>query len=346
MYSSRYSPLLEIFQSCSSTMALEEKIEFCLDCKLSVVLDRASEELEYIRSERKLNMENLESLLKKKATLIFQAGGSDRPLVTKRRSRMCISIKASHRSLLPDGVVLDISSSGATYFMEPKEAIDLNNEEVSLSDSEKIEERAILSFLTSETVQSEGEIKYLLERILELDLSCARAGHSQWMRGVCPIFTSENVEDSGSNSLLVDVEGIQHPLLLESSLRKLSYLARSELGNSVTPYKGINNANSVISPVPIDFKIGNGVKVVVISGPNTGGKTASMKTLGLSAVMMKAGLFLPAENHPQLPWFESILADIGDQQVVDSYKLILTFFYFSLFTLLCWFNINSKIILY
>lgn len=325
--SSRYSPLLEIFQSCSSLMELEEKIEFCLDCKFSIVLDRASEELEYIRTERKMNMENLESLLKEKATLIFQAGGIDRPLVTKRRSRMCISIRASHRSLLPNGVVLDVSSSGATYFMEPKEAINLNNEEVRLSDSEKIEERAILSFLTSEIVQSSKGIKYLLERILELDLSYARAAHSQWMRGVCPIFTSENVEDSGSNSLLVDIEGIQHPLLLESSLRKLSDLARSKLGNSVTPYKGNDKANSAISPVPIDFKIGHGVKVVIISGPNTGGKTASMKTLGLSAVMMKAGLFLPAENHPRLPWFESILADIGDQQVVDSYKLILTFLF-------------------
>lgn len=332
--SNRPSPLLEIFHSCSFVMELEEKIEFCLDCKFSLVLDRASEELEQVRSERKSNMENLESLLKQKAISIFQAGGSDRPLVTKRRSRMCISIRASHRSLLPDGVVLDISSSGATYFMEPKEAIDLNNEEVRLSDAEKSEERAILSLLTSEIAQSKEEIKYLLERILEVDLSSARAAYAHWMRGVCPVFRSENCEDSGSNALLVDIEGVQHPLLLESSLRKLPYLVGSKLGNSDTLYEGNDNPNSVDSPVPIDIKIGNDVKVVVISGPNTGGKTASMKTLGLSSIMMKAGMFLPAQNHPRLPWFDFVLADIGDQQVVQSLALIFTFSSFSLLTLL------------
>lgn len=70
-------------------------------------------------------------------------------------------------------------------------------------------------------------------------------------------------------------------------------------------------------PVPVDFKIGHGTRVVVISGPNTGGKTASMKTLGLASLMSKAGMHLPAKKNPKLPWFDLILADIGDHQVIS-----------------------------
>ncbi|XP_051125877.1 uncharacterized protein LOC127247863 isoform X2 [Andrographis paniculata] len=220
----RCLPLLEILRKCDFLMELEQKIEFCLDCNLSIVLDRASEDLEIIRSERKTNMENLESMLKMTAGQIFQAGGIDRPLVTKRRSRMCVAVRTTHKSLLPNGVVLDTSSSGATYFMEPREAVNLNN--------------------------------------------------------------------------------LEHPLLLESSLGE----AMEKPDTTTTAFD---------FPVPVDFKIGNGVKVVVISGPNTGGKTASMKTLGLASIMLKAGMYLVAQKEPRLPWFDLVLADIGDHQSLE-----------------------------
>lgn len=126
-YSNRCAPLLEILQRCNFLSGLEQKIGYCIDCNFLKVLDRASEDLEIIRSERKRNKERLDSLLKKVSALIFQGGGIDRPLITKRRSRMCVGIRASHRSLLPDGIVLNMSSSGATYFMEPKDAVELNN---------------------------------------------------------------------------------------------------------------------------------------------------------------------------------------------------------------------------
>ncbi|XP_061349402.1 uncharacterized protein LOC133294690 isoform X2 [Gastrolobium bilobum] len=297
----RYLPLLEILQNCNFQVDLERKIEFCIDCNLSVVLDRASEDLEIIRSERKRNIEILDSLLKEVSSQILRAGGIDKPLITKRRSRMCVGIRASHRYLLPDGVVLNVSSSGATYFMEPKDAIDLNNMEVRLSNSEKAEERAILSFLASEIARSEGEINYLLDKILEVDVAFARAAYAQWMNGVCPIFSLDNFEscdpEEEDNDLMVNIDGIRHPLLLESSLEKNS---------------GISDF-----PVPVDFKIRHGTRVVVISGPNTGGKTASMKALGLASLMSKAGMYLPAKNSPKLPWFDLILADIGDHQSLE-----------------------------
>ncbi|KAM6550303.1 hypothetical protein CsatB_000111 [Cannabis sativa] len=293
----RYLALLELLQNCNLHVELVRKIGFCIDCNLSIILDRASDDLEIIRSERKRNMEKLEALLKEVSSKIFQAGGIDSPLVTKRRSRMCVGVRASHRHLVPGAVVLDASSSGATYFVEPGDIVDLNNMEVKLSSAEKAEEIAILSMLTSEIANSKRDIEYLLDKVLEIDLAFARAGHALWINGVCPTFSefSNDIDDSVS----VDIDQIQHPLLLES-MRKQSSL-------------------DVVfdTPVPIDVKVGYGTRVVVISGPNTGGKTASMKTLGLASLMSKAGMFLPAKNHPKLPWFNLVLADIGDHQSLE-----------------------------
>ncbi|CAN4078950.1 unnamed protein product [Withania somnifera] len=318
-FSERYSPLKEILLSCDFLVEVEQKIEFCIDCSFSVILDRASEDLEIIRSERKRNMDNLESLLKQLSTQVFQGGGFDRPLVTKRRSRMCVAVRASHRSLLPNSIILDTSSSGSTYFMEPKEAVELNNMEVKLSSAERAEEQTILSLLTSEIAESNMKIKHLLDKILEIDLAFARAAHAQWMGCACPALCSRNCDISQSEHFYINVEGIRHPLLLESSLRNLStdVSPRSpdlDQGNGVMNFETKPHGHF---PVPIDIKIAHGTVVVVISGPNTGGKTASMKTLGLASMMLKAGMYLPAQNQPRLPWFDLILADIGDQQSLE-----------------------------
>ncbi|CAH9081335.1 unnamed protein product [Cuscuta epithymum] len=258
-------------------------------------------------------MENLESMLKEVSSRIFQAGGIDRPVVTQRRSRMCVGVRATHRSLLPNGVILNVSSTGSTYFMEPEAAVELNNMEVELSSSERKEEQVVLSLLTSEIALSKMKIKVLLDRILEIDFAFARASHAHWIDGVCPALSSK-----GCNNLAVDIEGIYHPLLLERSLRRLPDLVRSK--SQTSPYLDLRKdplKPGHVFPVPIDIKIEYGKRVVVISGPNTGGKTATMKTLGLASVMLKAGMYLAAHNNPRLPWFDLVLADIGDTQSVE-----------------------------
>lgn len=262
-----------------------------------MILDRASEDLEIIRSERKRNMETLDSLLKKVSTKIYRAGGIDRPTVTKRRSRMCVAIRATRKRLLPGGVVLSVSSSGATCYMEPKEAVELNNMEVRHAYSERAEEMAILSILTSEVSAAQSGILHLLDRILQLDVAFARASHAKWMNGVYPKLTKTvDMDDGDITSLAVDIDSVQHPLLLGSVL-------------------GSSSNGGSLFPVPIDIKVESRSKVVVISGPNTGGKTALLKTLGLISLMSKSGMYLPAKNRPRLPWFDLILADIGDPQV-------------------------------
>ncbi|CAF1900402.1 hypothetical protein HID58_046645 [Brassica napus] len=295
----RVTPLVKILEGCDFKTTLEHKIGFCIDSNTSVILDRASEDLEIIRSERKRNMENLDSLLKKVSTKIYRAGGIDRPTVTKRRSRMCVAIRATRKRLLPGGVVLSVSSSGATCYMEPKEAVELNNMEVRHAYSERAEEMAILSILTSEVSAAQRGILHLLDRILQLDVAFARASHAKWMNGVYPKLTKTvDMDDGDITSLAVDIDSVQHPLLLGSVL-------------------GSSSNGGSLFPVPIDIKVESRSKVVVISGPNTGGKTALLKTLGLISLMSKSGMYLPAKNRPRLPWFDLILADIGDPQSLE-----------------------------
>ncbi|KAM0945169.1 putative DNA mismatch repair protein MutS, core [Dioscorea sansibarensis] len=324
--SERFIPLLEILRDCDFMTELVENIGYCIDCTLSIILDRASAMLESVRLERKENMEKLDTLLKEVSVSVYQAGGIDSPLITNRRSRMCVGIKASHKSLIPGGVVLSVSSSGATYFMEPRDAVELNNMEVRLSNAEKTEELAVLGFLTTEVASLETRIRCLMEKILELDFACARGAYAKLMNGVCPEFIEdfEKIDDSkrDGNSLLVDIEGIQHPLLLEPFLRSLSPLPKQQSGT----IKMLGLSDQAMSSgkllegkalVPLNIKVQNTKKLVVISGPNTGGKTAMIKTLGLASIMSKAGLFLPARNTPRLPWFDQILADIGDHQSLE-----------------------------
>ncbi|XP_038893645.1 endonuclease MutS2 isoform X2 [Benincasa hispida] len=326
--SDRFMPLLAILQNCDFLVELERKIEFCIDCNYSIILDRASEDLELIRLEKKRNMEELDSLLKEVSFKIYQARGIDRPLITKRRSRMCVAVRATHKNLVSDGILLSASNSGATYFMEPKNAVDLNNMEVRLSNSEKAEEIAILGMLSTEISESEIHIRYLLDRILELDLALARAAYARWMSGVCPCFSAKGYEGLNSsitdNTLSVDIDAIQNPLLLSYSLTSSSDNALSYSAN-VGQFDKRDNVivsegflGSVTDfPIPIDIKIKRQTRVVVISGPNTGGKTASIKTLGLASLMAKAGMYLPAKNQPKLPWFDLVLADIGDHQSLE-----------------------------
>lgn len=327
-------PLQAIMLDCNPCTELEASIELSLDCSLSAVLDRASPKLAAVRQRRQANLKALEILLKETAAAVVNAGGMDSPLVTRRRGRMCVAVRASHKGLLSGAVTLDVSNSGATFFMEPEPALHFNNEEIRLSGEEQIEETAVLRQLTFMLLDVREDIVILMEKVTSLDLACARAGHASWLSAVCPVFS--NIEDkfnafsaSGPESLhresLVDIKGIRHPLLLGSALA--APLSSHRYGISQWNDKSRNpstrktavstsmKANDVTLPVPIDIHVKGGVKVVTITGPNTGGKTAALKTLGVSALMAKAGLYLPASDVPRIPWFDSILADIGDDQV-------------------------------
>ena len=331
--------------NCNLCSDLEAAIDHCLDCSRSTVLDRASPKLASIRLKREENSKALEALIKETAAMVFNAGGMDAQLVTKRRGRMCVAVRASQKGLLKGGVTLDVSNSGATYFMEPEPAIHFNNEEIQLAEEEKSEEIAVLRQLTFMLLDVRTDVLDLLERVIILDLSCARAGHSAWLNAARPIFLNSTTAPMSSSDsfsgldampdqedlLLVDIKGVRHPLLLGSALPSPVYAHRygmlrqkAKSRNSSSGVKDVATPTSDrLLPVPIDINIRRGVKVVTITGPNTGGKTAALKTLGIAALMAKAGLCLPATGIPRVPWFDSILADIGDDQVWQHFLVIL-----------------------
>ncbi|VAH39002.1 unnamed protein product [Triticum turgidum subsp. durum] len=317
----RISPVRQALYEagCDFLTELVKMIEFCLDSNLSMVLDRASERLGTIRKERRMNIEMLESLLRDTSVKIFQAGGADSPVVTKRRSRMCVGVKASHKHLVPGGIVLSSSGSGVTYFMEPRDAVKLNNTEVKLSGDERAEELAVLGLLTSRIADSRTKIRHLMGKILELDLACARGSYALWINGVRPAFSDRDSssESDPSGAYSVFIEGIRHPLLLEQSLGIAEESATTEA--TEVGKEQLSEDHPVPSmPVPLDMHVKNDTRIVVISGPNTGGKTATMKTLGLASLMSKAGMFFPAKGRPRLPWFDQVLADIGDHQSLEN----------------------------
>ncbi|EFJ04981.1 hypothetical protein SELMODRAFT_236869 [Selaginella moellendorffii] len=286
------SPLQRIMQGLELCSELREDIDKCLDSKREIVLDRASTKLSQVRRQRQANMTELDILLKETARMVIDAGGIDSMTITTRRARLCVAVRASHKFLLPGGVVLDSSNTGATLFMEPEPALRLNNLEIQLSAAERAEEVAICRRLASRVAASAASILEQLNAIMLLDLACARAKHAKWLGAVKPAFFESKSESKG-----VIIEEIRHPLLLETALEK-----------------GLDRDNF---PVPIDIKVRDGVKIVIISGPNTGGKTVALKTLGIASIMAKAGLYLPASGNPRLPWFDRIFADVGDSQSLE-----------------------------
>ncbi|KAI5070623.1 hypothetical protein GOP47_0014966 [Adiantum capillus-veneris] len=305
--SSALAPLLSIMENANFCTSLVQSLNMSLDSSSLAILDTASPNLLAIRASRKENMKTLERLLLEIGGKVVAAGGMDSVFVTTRRARQCVAVRASHKHLLPGGVVLDMSNTGATVFMEPKAALELNNNEVQLASKERAEESLILEWLTQELADVAGDIWSLLEKMTHLDLACAKAGHGRWLSSVKPIFSlardfggkQDKGVSEGSNAFWVYIEGLSHPLLLEQTL-----LRREE-------------QEDASFPVPLDFKVKSSVRVIVISGPNTGGKTASMKTFGMATLMAKAGLFVPAKGMAVLPWFDQALADIGDSQSLE-----------------------------
>ncbi|MFN4067782.1 MAG: MutS-related protein, partial [Thermosynechococcus sp.] len=167
-------------------------------------------------------------------------------------------------------------------YIEPQETIDLQNRLQQLVHQEAEAERAICQALSDQLATISDDLWYLLEVLTTLDMAVARAHYSLWLQGNPPQFVSE---------MRLHLKALRHPLLV--------WQEHHEQGQAV---------------IPIDLEVQPPTKVVTITGPNTGGKTATLKTLGLAALMAKAGLYVPAAAPVELPWFTGIWADIGDEQ--------------------------------
>ncbi|MGO9590014.1 MAG: endonuclease MutS2 [Candidatus Acidiferrales bacterium] len=246
------------------------------------ISDDASPQLKRIRAgiaqAREKIQRSLEGILRARGEA---SGEKSEDYITLRNDRFVIPVRASERRSVP-GVVHGASGTGQTIFVEPLEAIDLNNRLVQLSDEEIAEIARILEDLTERVRLERGPLDAAAAEIAHLDSTFARARFAREFDCTVPEFTQ-------GNSLRLDAA--RNPVL-EATLRPQGLKA-----------------------VPMTFALGSGETVMVISGPNTGGKTVALKTTGLAALSAQSAIPVAAER-AELPIFDRVLADIGDEQSI------------------------------
>jgi DNA mismatch repair protein MutS2 len=263
---------------------LEQGIRHCID-EQGEVADRASVTLANLRDrQRQLRaqiQQILQDLLQRKANAIQEQ------LITQRGDRFVVPVKAPQKDAVP-GIVHDASTSGMTLYVEPQATVELNNRLRQLARQAQLEAEAIRQALSQKIAAVEADLNHLLQVVTQLDLATARARYSNWLGGNRPQFVAREAGET------LTLRQLRHPLLV--------WQQRHEDGPQV---------------VPIDTIIAPQIRVVAITGPNTGGKTVTLKTLGLAVLMAKAGLYVPAQEPVELPWFDQVLADIGDEQSLE-----------------------------
>lgn len=260
---------------------LEQEIHRCIDERFQVT-DRASQKLGDIRTElRKIRSQitqKLQNILQVKYACVQEQ------LITQRGDRYVIPVKAPQKDAIP-GIVHDTSTSGATLYIEPNSIVPWGNQLRQTIRKEQAEEEAIRRNLTIQVAAVKPDLERLLAIATTLDLATARSRYSFWLGANPPRFI--NREDKE----MITLRHLRHPLL--------EWQHQHEQGQAV---------------IPVDLLIQPQIRVVTITGPNTGGKTVSLKTLALAALMAKVGLFVPAREPVEIPWFDQVLADIGDEQ--------------------------------
>ena len=238
-------------------------------------------------------------------------------VVTDRNGRYVLMLRAEHRSAIP-GIVHGGSASGASLFVEPMETVEINNEIVALEEQEAEEVRRILLELTDRFRGRPDDLTRTLNVATELDVIQARARFSLMTDSVEPVVATD-----GS----LELRGARHPLLIGAVRDRLSDVGRATpphradaMGapGSGAPGEPDRARPTISQPVPVDILLTPPTRVLVIAGPNTGGKTVALKTAGLLSVMAQAGLHVPADKESKLPVFKSVFADIGDEQSISA----------------------------
>jgi DNA mismatch repair protein MutS2 len=215
-------------------------------------------------------------------------------VVTDRNGRHVLMVRAEHRAAIP-GIVHGGSASGASLFVEPLETVEINNEIVELEEQEAEEVRRILLELTDAFRRRPDELERTIEVATELDVIQARARFSIMVGGVEPVIAADGT---------FDLMAARHPLLV--------------LKETWSDFTDLEKPDQVSSPVPVEIHLLPPTRILIITGPNTGGKTVALKTAGLLVAMAQAGLHVPAAPGSRLPVFKSMFADIGDEQSISA----------------------------
>lgn len=263
------------------------------------VLDGASPKLAALRGEIRVAHERLMSRLQKYISDSATVSMLQDALITQRDGRYVIPLRAEFKGRIKS-IVHDQSSSGATLFVEPLAVVELNNKWRELQLAERDEIRRVLAGLCLQIGEQSEALLWGVEALALLDFSFARAKYAEEIRASEPIFI-EKVESKPASKKtatdtpqpereyfpIINLVHARHPLLAPATV------------------------------VATDFTIPEGVRAVIITGPNTGGKTVALKTVGLLILMAQSGLHIPAQSGSSLSLFKTILADIGDEQSIE-----------------------------
>ncbi len=283
-----YPKLNNLVTDISSFDELIERLKGAI-APNGAIKDSASPELKKIRQKKIRLRQDLE----KKLEGIRQSGGlsGDRQknLVTVRDGRYVVALRTDQKSRV-EGIIHDYSHTRATCFLEPVAVIQDNNRAAELVQEEKAEEFRILQGLTNQVREMAQDLEYSQAVIGRLDGIYARARFSEAQSCVMPEIGAEYG---------VELRGARNPILMAMVLNR----AAEEAGH--------------VLPVPVDILLDSHHNVMVISGPNRGGKTVTLKTLGLMSLMAQAGIHIPVQEGSTLPVFDQVMADIGDDQDIQ-----------------------------
>lgn len=239
--------------------------------------DNASRELSDIRRKMRNQAQSIREKLEGMVRSSYYQKYLQDAIITQRNGRFVVPVKSEHRNEVP-GLVHDTSGSGATVFIEPMAVVDANNEIRVLQGKEREEIERILAELSVAAGEQAETIKQNFESIVELNLIFAKAQLAYKMKASVPILNTEGI---------IDLKKARHPLLDPKKV------------------------------VATDINLGDEFDTLVITGPNTGGKTVSIKTLGLLSLMACCGLLIPAADNSKICVFKKVFADIGDEQSIE-----------------------------
>lgn len=240
------------------------------------IADNASPELAGIRKHIRIQSARIKESLQKVISSPAYAKFLQEPIITIRQGRYVVPVKSECKHEIP-GLVHDVSGTGSTYFVEPMSAVNANNELRELELKEKKEIERILAELSADAAAHREAICDNFHILVRLDMIFAKAKLSDRMRACAPM-----MNDQGR----VELRNARHPL--------------------IDPQK----------VVPISLRLGSDFDTMIITGPNTGGKTVTLKTIGLLTLMAECGLHIPAGDGSCLSTFDTVLADIGDEQSI------------------------------
>ena len=240
------------------------------------IADSASAELADIRRHMRIQSSRVKDSLQKIITSSTYSKFLRDPIITIRQGRYVVPVKSEHKNDIP-GLVHDVSSTGSTYFIEPMSAVTANNALRELELQELKEIERILSMLTADVAVQSEQLRQNQMLLVKLDVIFAKARLAQRMNASLPCMNDEGK---------IELNKARHPLL--------------------DPKK----------TVPISLRLGSDFDSMIITGPNTGGKTVTLKTIGVLTLMAECGMMIPAGDGSTLSTFDAILADIGDEQSI------------------------------